>query len=714
MFFSETKLRQLANLEGHIKIEDIVNAINSIGFEVEGVTKFNSVENVKFGHVINTYKNPNSEKLTVCEIEFNDKKRTIQTAAKNVKNGDYLISFIPGSKLNDIEIKSKEMAGILSEGMLASFSELGFNNNLIPKELNDGILILDKIDLSLDPIKLFNLHDNIIEVSILSNRSDAQSYEIFSKELAAFFHTKHNNISTTNNNELFTSNIKLEGNEENKLHGIEIKNENFKLKIEDIFLLLKSNIKIEKNDFINFSNLTMIYTGVSLRAIDANKINEKLSIIEKDSIFYLNDSKNNVSILGVETLENFLPNSDSKNVFFEFSQINEKIVRDNSKKTKKVTTSSINNSRSISNGMIELAEKFISNHFKKCSKIINDIDRKEIKIHFNEKYLNDYAGFDITKKENYKKAIKSLEILDFRFIQDNIVIPNIRHDIKNMQNIVEEVFRFYNLNNFELSPVTSKPLIIDPINVFEKNITYLGYTQVWTYTLINKNKNEFNPFNFSDTKKLKTYVSEEYDSIRNSMALPLLNVFDYNFKNNIKLMSLFDMGMINDKKAIIIASTEKTYEEIKTDIEKITNQKFSIAKLDNDYLHPNYNTALMLSGKIVGWIGKFNPFKIKTDVDIIFAEILEEIIYKPKNKYIEFDNRPLKERDITFEINKDYELGMYLNALKSIDGLFSIKHISTYKKDNIDKITYKILMNENALNEFDKIDWTNKEKLLEI
>ena len=209
MFFSETKLRQLANLEEHIKIEDIVNAINSIGFEVEGVTKFNSVENVKFGHVINTYKNPNSEKLTVCEIEFNDKKRTIQTAAKNVKNGDYLISFIPGSKLNDIEIKSKEMAGILSEGMLASFSELGFNNNLIPKELNDGILILDKIDLSLDPIKLFNLHDNIIEVSILSNRSDAQSYEIFSKELAAFFHTKHNNISTTNNNELFTSNIKL-------------------------------------------------------------------------------------------------------------------------------------------------------------------------------------------------------------------------------------------------------------------------------------------------------------------------------------------------------------------------------------------------------------------------------------------------------------------------------------------------------------------------
>ena len=45
MFFSEYKLRELANIDKKITTEEIVKAINSIGFEVEDVFKFNFVEN---------------------------------------------------------------------------------------------------------------------------------------------------------------------------------------------------------------------------------------------------------------------------------------------------------------------------------------------------------------------------------------------------------------------------------------------------------------------------------------------------------------------------------------------------------------------------------------------------------------------------------------------------------------------------------------------
>ena len=115
MFFSEYKLRELANIDKKITTEEIVKAINSIGFEVEDVFTFNFVENIKFGHVLKTYPNPESEKLTVCEIKFADKIRIIQTAAKNVKSNDYVMAFIPGSKLNGNEIQSKKMANITSE-----------------------------------------------------------------------------------------------------------------------------------------------------------------------------------------------------------------------------------------------------------------------------------------------------------------------------------------------------------------------------------------------------------------------------------------------------------------------------------------------------------------------------------------------------------------------------------------------------------------------
>ena len=711
MFFSEYKLRELANIDKKITTEEIVKAINSIGFEVEDVFKFNFVENIKFGHVLKTYPNPESEKLTVCEIKFADKIRIIQTAAKNVKSNDYVMAFIPGSKLNGNEIQSKKMANITSEGMLISYPELGFKSELLTKYMNENILILDKVDLNKDPIDLFQLHDNIIEVSILSNRSDAQSYYSFAKELSAYFHSKYTPIPEKKK-EYIASDISIKLDNENFLNGMKVQIDEFNIDIQDIFLLLKSNIKIDDNKYINFANLTLIYTGVSLRAFDCSKISNNISIKKEKDIWYLNDSKQNISILGVDVIKEFLPSNNSQNVFFEFSQINEKIVRENSKNSKLVTYSSINNSRVISKGMILLAFNFINNYFSKTSQLINEIDQTELNFKFDEEYINNYAGFDIREKTNYKKALKSLEILDFKISKNKINIPIIRHDVKNMQHIVEEIFRFYGLNNFSAEPISQLSLYASSLTSLEKQITYLSYTQVMTYTLISENKNWFNPFQFQDVKKLKTYVSEDHNSIRNSLALPIADVFEYNFKKNIKSLSLFDKGMINDQESLIIASTVKTYNEIKKDIELISNQKFQVIPLNNDDLHPNYNAGLYLSGKLVGWIGKIHPLKLSLDKDIIFGEILLNAIYSPKNKFIEFDSSPLKERDITFEIKQKEDLDIYLHKLESIEGIFSIEKISEFQKDNVNKLTYRILMSESAIQIFDNTNWQNIKELM--
>ncbi|CRH47048.1 Phenylalanine--tRNA ligase beta subunit [Chlamydia trachomatis] len=81
------------------------------------------------------------------------------------------------------------MQGIISEGMFVSLAELGFDPEIVPKELNEGIFQLDKIDLNIDPITYFDLDDYIIDISILSNRADAQCYLVMAKELAAYFDT---------------------------------------------------------------------------------------------------------------------------------------------------------------------------------------------------------------------------------------------------------------------------------------------------------------------------------------------------------------------------------------------------------------------------------------------------------------------------------------------------------------------------------------------
>ena len=79
MIFSEKHLRRLANIPESISINTIMDAINSIGFEVEQIINFNNVDQIKFGKVLEVSKNPHSAKLNVCQIH------TIQTAAQNVK-----------------------------------------------------------------------------------------------------------------------------------------------------------------------------------------------------------------------------------------------------------------------------------------------------------------------------------------------------------------------------------------------------------------------------------------------------------------------------------------------------------------------------------------------------------------------------------------------------------------------------------------------------
>lgn len=702
MIFSENKLREIANIDSSITLDEVVKAINSIGFEVESVEKFNKNKGIKFGHVLEVYKNPNSNKLNVCKIQFDDGERIIQTAAQNVKNGDYLMAFVPGSEFNGITIKEKELGKIMSHGMLISFEELGFDKDLLREEWKENILIIDEIDLKLDPIEYFDLNDNLINVTILSNRSDAQSYYILARELAAFFKTNY----TTNLQDISTktkSSLNLKSTNDSKLNGVEVLlNKEFKFDLKKIMFILKSKIK-STNNFEDLSSYLMLYTGVYPRIIDIDKTTDKnFTISKEEDIFYLRNNNENVSILGVDILKKYSPDSNSRRLLFEFSQINSKIVRENARNSKITNQSSINCSKKIANGSMELLHLLLLNEFKNVSLLINHLEKNNLEIDFDKNYLIKYAGCDITETPFYKKSIDSLKILGFEINNNKINIPSYRHDISTMQDIVEEIFRFYGLNNFEPKQPAIKTYKFNNFNNLEKTITFLGYSQVWTYTLINKNRNEeFNPFQFKNKFNLKTYVSDEYNSIRNSIACSIFDIYEYNLKRKIDKLSLFDIGMINDKMALMISSNEKSYKQIKQDLETITNQKFDIRKLNNDKLHPNYNAGLFLGGQQVGWIGKFNPFWI--NYDVIFAEIFLDVIYQPNNLFEEYDPEPLKERDITISLDRKLSPIPYLNQINLLGKIYSINLVSTYEKnDNIINWSYKIKMPTKVCDIFDK------------
>ena len=709
MLFSENKLRELASLGKNITTKEIVNAINSIGFEVESCEKLSDVQGIKFGHVLKVYKNINSDNLNVCEIQFEDKDRIIQTTANNVKSGDYLMAFIPGASINGVTFGEKEMKGIVSEGMLVALDELGFSEKLMRKEWNDGIFILDKISLNKCPIQELGLDDNIIDVSILTNRSDANSYIVMSLELSAYFQTKAYKLPE--NKSKTKSNIKMNSSNDNYISGIEANVDGFKLELKDLILLLKSNIRSE-NDVQDISSLILIMAGVSSRLYDAKKIIGNVDLkIEKNIVFddlkikealVIKDQKNILSIAGIVESSVAKYQNGNSVVLFEFASFDPKEVRNSTRIMKMTNNSSINSSKAVSHGSIEFAVNFLATKLP-SSNHINKFINSEKSISFSIEQLNKYAGFNIEDSPKYTKCLKSLEILGFKIKDKKIFIPSYRHDIEVMQDIVEEVFRFYGLNNFSDSQPFTKfnnHSSLTKIRDFYYITSNIGYTQFWTYTLVNKEKNEFNPFSFNDKINLLTYTSEEHNSIRNSIAPSLEENYNYNLKRKINGINFFDTGMINNKKALCIASDNKTYSQIKNDIFKIYGKELEIKTLKLDFLHPNYNAGLFDDSIQVGWIGKIHPKNTKNN--IIFAEILTEKSIKQIYEFSEYDNSPLKERDITIPLKKNESINKAIIEFKKINGIFEIKKIDSFIKEDINYVTFKIKMNDASLLEFDK------------
>lgn len=121
-------------------LKTITDRLSETGSHVEEVTIHTSkLDGVLIGHVIDQKKHPEADRLQVLTIDVGkDKPITIITNAKNTKKGDYLPVITSGTKLDDgTIIEDHDFFGIVSEGMLTAYSELGYDDSVIPKDLRE-------------------------------------------------------------------------------------------------------------------------------------------------------------------------------------------------------------------------------------------------------------------------------------------------------------------------------------------------------------------------------------------------------------------------------------------------------------------------------------------------------------------------------------------------------------------------------------------------
>ena len=181
-------LNEYIDLSG-VSPEELAEMMTRGGIEIDSVEQRNlGVSGVVVGYVLEKQKHPDADKLSVCKVDAGTGETLqIVCGAPNVAAGQKVPVALVGAKLpGGIAIKRAKLRGVESQGMICSAKELGINDKLLPKEMQEGILVLPEDTEIGTPITEFlALDDAVLELDLTPNRADCLSMLGVAYEAAA-------------------------------------------------------------------------------------------------------------------------------------------------------------------------------------------------------------------------------------------------------------------------------------------------------------------------------------------------------------------------------------------------------------------------------------------------------------------------------------------------------------------------------------------------
>ncbi|KGG12423.1 phenylalanine--tRNA ligase subunit beta [Prochlorococcus sp. MIT 0601] len=299
-------LKELVSTD--FNVEQIAESLSIAGFEVEDITDLaQGFEHIVIGRIEEISKHPNANKLKVCKVLVaGEQILQIVCGASNVREGIHVLvaregAFLP--KLG-IKIKSSELRGIQSEGMICSLDELGLQSKC------DGIAIIEEILsetplLTDDPSKLLGLNDVVLDFAITANRPDGMSMLGIARELSAITGSSLQcpHIKDQGELKLFKPDVIdqriISSNEIYTINYIE--GVNGRLSSPSWLKDRLKNAGINSiNAVIDITNYVMVEYGQPLHAFDADLLNKLLGRKAISSDFGIRMAKNNEEFLTLD------------------------------------------------------------------------------------------------------------------------------------------------------------------------------------------------------------------------------------------------------------------------------------------------------------------------------------------------------------------------------------------------------------------------------
>ena len=679
-----------------ISTNEICDALNSIGQEVEGLNEIRIADKVVVGYVKECQKHPNADKLNVCQVDVGSETVQIVCGAKNVAQGQFVAVSVVGAVLpGNFKIKKAKLRGIESFGMICSSTEIG-----LPK-LEDGIMVLDNSIGDLDIGKNVSeyLNDDIIEIGITPNRGDSFSILGIARELSAKLNRSLKKIEEyedDKNSEGIGRVFDIEDNLKNSSHllkAINIKEINIPFKIRYRLALCEEEIT---NTILDYATYTTLATGVIVTIYNKH---QKLNLINEDGIDIVKNSEI-IYQTGINLIQKPSNNGDFIiDANFIDPEVVSTIVYEKKLKTDKIFFRSSRGS----NPDLKLGLNYILNELNTAKiyngsyDLIQDIEPKKINVNLDDIFEIIGEVIEDNTIVNILSKLQIETIIDTTNKTLKITIPPFRHDLKNKFDIAEEILRVYGIDT-----LTSKPLEfkeknrinltmqnLDRNNTLRQKAVANGFFEVLHFVFDSKERLKKYGFNLIDEKKdILNPIVNELNTLRQTLILQMLESAMNNKNNGYKKISLFSIGSVyNDlreeyQKIGFVWSGAKHNENINSFKPENIDFSYFVEKLSSIFgdfdliedkhillAHPYQSAKVLIDGVEVGYIAKLHP-KVAKDFDLddtFIAEFYLDLL--PKKRFLAKDIIKIQKstRDLSLVVNKDINYSTIKKEIESLE-----------------------------------------------
>lgn len=723
-------------------------------YEVEG----ENLNRVVVGKVLSIEKHPDADKLVICMVDIGESEPIqIVTGAKNLKLNDVVPVALDGSTLTDgTKIKKGKLRGVVSCGMMCSLAELGLSKNDFPYAVEDGIFVLQEENYSLgqDIREVIGFNDTKVEFEITPNRADCLSVIGLAREVAATF------------------------DKELKLHKPAVKaiascdGEAFKVNVFDKNLCpfycakIVKNVKIAPsprfirerlramgvrsiNNIVDITNYVMLEYGqpmhaFDLRYIEGNQINVRtankgefittLDGIERklnENNLVIADSKKPIALAGVMGGEFSSVADDSTTIVLESAIFEPIAVRKAAKEQNLRTDSSSrfekgldkNNCIPALNRACELIEMLGAGDIVPDTIIVDNSLDSVTKIPFEPDFINKFLNINLSRDE----MIKILDKIECKVVDDMVIVPSFRSDLKIKNDIAEEIARFYGYNNIISTPLRGSHYgKLSKMQKFEQKINNtmiaLGLSEIVTYSFANPR--QYDKILLSDAHPLRNSVvisnplGEDTSLMRTTAIVSMLEILSSNYNHKNETAQLFEIakeyiptgnndlptenntlvaGLYGDNIDFLHAKgiLEDLFESL-----FIKNYEF-IANSEIVYFHPGRCADIFCGEVFLGHIAEVHPsvlenynlakrtYIFELNVENLFSCANFDVSYAPIAKF------PAVNRDLALICNKDVPVGELKKIIESSAGklLENVCIFDVYEGEQIPKDKKSVALN---------------------